>query len=102
MLGLLSTVALLAYLAFGRPDASKDENIRTGLVGCAVAFLLYCVLQLRCVAFYTVGGCWRLPRSLNHPTVDCHTHGTPPSSSMPPSQGTSKGRLPRAQWPTTS
>lgn len=77
MLGLLSTVALLAYLAFGRPDASTDENICTGLVGCAVAFLLYCVLQLRCVALSpTVGECWRLPRSLTHPTVDCHPHGT--------------------------
>jgi hypothetical protein len=48
MLGLLSTVALLAYMAFGRAGASTHDNIRTGLAGCAVSFLLYCVLQLRC------------------------------------------------------
>ena len=47
LMGLWLTVSVLAYLAFGRGKATPEENIHVGVLACCIAFLLYCVLQLR-------------------------------------------------------
>jgi len=47
LMGLCLTVSVLAYLAFGRGTTTSEENLKAGILACCIAFLLYCVLQLR-------------------------------------------------------
>jgi len=47
LFGLFVTLAYLGYLSLGRGVTTTEDNLRYSVLGCSVAFLLYCALQLR-------------------------------------------------------